>query len=146
MGIKVANEDTGKNISMLRSLIAVLLLTGTGLALADACLIESDDDQLPIRMCQQNISIPQQLFRESFCQPQIADRHFNISFMDSCPEGAYGICAEARSEGVAYRQSIHYYSDADDEPVLQAYCEQFSDGKWQSAPLNTAEPETPHSR
>lgn len=131
---------------MLRLLIASILFGFASLALADACLIESDDDQLPIRMCQQNISIPPQLFRDSFCQPQIADRSFEVSFMDNCPEGAYGICADARSEGVAYRQSIHYYSEPDDGPVLKAYCEQFSDGSWQSPPFRGAAPASADSR
>lgn len=117
---------------MLRSFTTILLVGLATQALADACLIESNDDQLPIRMCQQNISIPQQLFRDSFCQPQIAERSFEVSFIDSCPEGAYGLCADAQSEGVAYRQAIHYYSDPADAPVLKAYCEQFSHGQWQT--------------
>ncbi len=122
---------------MLRLFSVVLLLGLAGQAMADACLIESNDDQLPVRMCQQNISIPAQLFKGSFCQPQIAERSFDVSFLDSCPQGAYGICDEARSEGVGYRQSIHYYSDPDDQPVLKAYCEQFSHGQWRSLETNT---------
>jgi len=43
---------------MLRSFTALILLSLGAQALADACLIESTDDQLPVRMCQQNISIP----------------------------------------------------------------------------------------
>lgn len=117
---------------MLRCLFTfVLLCLGTA-AHATACLIESNDDALPIRMCQQNISIPPQLFTDSFCQPQIAERSFDISFLEQCPEGAYGICDDAQSEGVAYRQSIHYYSEPGDEPVLKAYCEQFSQGRWRT--------------
>lgn len=114
-----------------RLLLAVLLCSSTGIQAA-ACLIESNDDQLPIRMCQQNINIPPALFEDSFCQPRIAERSFEVSYMEGCPEGAYGICDNARSEGVAYRQAIHYYSDPGDQPVLQAYCEQFSDGQWLS--------------
>ena len=114
-----------------RLFLFIFLCSSTG-AQAAACLIESNDDQLPIRMCQQNISIPAQLFEDSFCQPRIVERSFEVSYMNSCPEGAYGICDNARSEGVAYRQAIHYYSDPDDQPVLQAYCQQFSDGQWLS--------------
>lgn len=117
---------------MLRFSGLVLLLSVTGQVLADACLIQSSDDQLPIRLCQQNISIPAQLFRDSFCQPQIPDRSFTVSLMDSCPQGAYGVCLGAQSQGVGYRQSIHYYTDPADEPVLKAYCEQFSAGTWQA--------------
>lgn len=112
-----------------RLLLFILLLSSTAVQAA-ACLIESNDDQLPVRMCQQNISIPESLFEDSFCQPQIPERSFEVRFMESCPAGAYGVCDNARSEGVAYRQAIHYYSDPDDRPVLQAYCEQFSDGQW----------------
>ena len=53
-------------------------------------------------------------------------------FLERCPEGAYGICDSARSEGVAYRQSIHYYSEPDDRPLLQTWCEQFNDGQWRT--------------
>lgn len=115
---------------MARRLFLFIFFCSSTAAQAAACLIESNDDQLPIRMCQQNISIPAPLFEDSFCQPQIADRSFEVSYRDNCPEGAYGVCDNARSEGVAYRQAIHYYSDPDDQPVLQAYCEQFSDGQW----------------
>ena len=118
---------------MKRYQLFFLLLSINTAAYAEACLIESNDDDLPIRMCQQNINIPPQLFRDSFCQPQIAERSFDVSYMDSCPEGAYGVCEDARSEGVAYRQAIHYYSEPDDQPVLKAYCEQFSQGQWRSA-------------
>lgn len=114
-------------------LASLLLLACLSMdVLAEACLIESSDDQLPVRMCQQNISIPANLFRDSFCQPQIPDRSFEVSFVERCPEGAYGICDNARSEGVAYRQSIHYYSEPDDQPLLQTWCEQFNDGQWRT--------------
>lgn len=108
-----------------------LLLCGlTGLAMADACLIGSNDEGVAIRMCQQNISIPPHLFTGSFCQPHIPERTFEISLIEACPAGAYGVCEGARSEGVGYRQSIHYYSDPDDAAVLRAYCEKISSGTW----------------
>ncbi|SDU33678.1 hypothetical protein [Halopseudomonas salegens] len=100
-------------------------------AFAGACLIESDDDQLPIRLCQQNMTIPDNLFHDSFCQPQIPERSFSITEVESCPAGAYGVCVGARTEGVGYQQSIYYYSDADDAKYLQVYCEDVSDGEWQ---------------
>src|SRR5690554_7691351 len=100
----------------MKRIMALLILLGISTrSLAAACLIESNDDQVPIRMCQQNISIPPQLFEDSFCQPQIAERSFDISFVEQCPEGAYGICDNAQSEGVAYRQAIHYYSEPGDQ-------------------------------
>lgn len=122
---------------MARRLILFVLLTSSAAVQAAACLIESNDEQLPIRMCQQNISIPAQLFEGSFCQPLIPDRRFEVRMLESCPEGAYGVCDKARSEGVAYRQAIHYYSDPDDQPVLKAYCEQFSDGQWLTPETST---------
>ena len=83
---------------------------------AAACVITSNDDQLPIRIC----------------QPQIPDRSFDVVFAEECPSGAYGICQGAKSQGVAYEQAIHYYSDADDAPVLKAYCENISEGRWEA--------------
>ncbi len=113
-------------------LLATALLLASSQILAQACVITSNDTELPIRMCQQNISIPETLFSSSFCQPQIVDRSFAIDFVDSCPVGAYGVCAGAKAQGVAYEQSIHYYSDAADAPVLRAYCEKISNGTWQA--------------
>ncbi len=113
-------------------LSALLLMLCTTQALAQACIIESTDDQVPIRMCQQNISIPQSLFEGAFCQPQIPDRTFSVTMTDNCPEAAYGVCHGAKVEGVAYEQSIHYYSDAADAPVLEAYCTQISNGTWKA--------------
>lgn len=116
---------------MLRpSVLCLLLAALPALASAEACLIESVDAGVPIRMCQQNQSIPPQLFEGSFCQPQIADRRFKVTMVESCPSGAYGVCEGARTEGVAYQQHIHYYSEPDDTPVLRAYCEQISQGTW----------------
>jgi hypothetical protein len=113
-------------------LFTVLLLLVSPQLLAGACVITSNDEQLPIRMCQQNISIPETLFTSSFCQPQIPDRSFDIDFERSCPVGAYGICEGAQAQGVAYKQSIHYYSDPADAPVLKGYCEKISKGVWQA--------------
>ncbi|GAA6132333.1 NADH:ubiquinone oxidoreductase [Halopseudomonas sabulinigri] len=112
--------------------LALMLVNAT--AWAQACLIESTDQQVPIRLCQQNMTIPKQLFSNNFCHPNIPDRTFAISMIDECPEGAYGSCTGAHTEGVGYQQTIHYYSDADDAPVLKAYCEKVSNGVWQSAP------------
>ncbi|HSP31194.1 MAG TPA: hypothetical protein VLO13_04165 [Halomonas sp.] len=111
--------------------IATLSLFSTQ-AMAAACVISSNDDQLPIRMCQQNINIPPSLFNDSFCQPQIPDRSFDVDFTERCPDGAYGVCNGAKTPGVAYEQAIHYYSDADDAPILKAYCEDISDGRWET--------------
>lgn len=118
--------------SLLSALCLCTLSLCSGQVFAAACLIESDDDQLPIRMCQQNISIPDTLFTDNFCEPNIPERTFEVSFVDQCPAGAYGICNGAQAEGVAYQQAIHYYSDPDDAPLLKAYCEQISSGSWET--------------
>lgn len=107
------------------------LLLASPLLWAQACLITSNDEQLPVRLCQQNISIPAALFNEGFCQPQIPERSFDVVFLEQCPAGAYGVCEGARTAGVAYEQAIHYYTDEDDAPVLKAYCESISQGRWQ---------------
>ncbi len=109
----------------------LLLLLPFSQLFAAACLIESNDDEFPIRLCQQNMTIPDNLFHDSFCQPQIPDRSFAVSQVESCPDGAYGVCSGAHTEGVGYQQSIFYYSDPDDAPYLKVYCEEISQGEWQ---------------
>lgn len=119
-----------RSTRLMYSLFLLLFLTSHQV-LAAACLIESDDDELPIRLCQQNMTIPDNLFQDSFCQPQIPDRSFKVSQVERCPDGAYGVCAGAYTEGVGYQQSIFYYSDPDDAPYLKIYCEDVSRGEWQ---------------
>ncbi|OWL88632.1 NADH:ubiquinone oxidoreductase [Halopseudomonas aestusnigri] len=114
----------------MRRVITLLLCLVSPPLLASACLIESTDDQLPVRMCQQNGTIPPALFEQQFCQPRIPGREFRIQMQDSCPGDAYGVCRGAHTEGVAYQQDIHYYTAPDDAPVLKAYCEQISGGRW----------------
>lgn len=131
-------------MTLRNAFIAITLCAiGTQALAQQACLITSNDDELPIRMCQQNISIPDTLFSSSFCQPQIPDRTFNIDFVDNCPTGAYGICEGAKAQGVAYEQSIYYYSDASDAPVLKAYCERISKGVWQEPARQSADQVSP---
>ena len=118
--------------------IPLMCLLSTTHAWAQACLIVSTDQKVPIRMCQQNMTIPQHLFADNFCHPQIPDRSFEITMVDECPAEAYGICAGSHTDGVGYQQSIFYYSDPNDAPVLKAYCEKVSKGAWQSPAQNTA--------
>lgn len=128
-----------------RLLTPILLLCLTAEVQAAACLIESDDDQQPIRLCQENINIPQKLFTENFCRPNIPDRSFAISTVEACPDDAYGVCEGSRTEGVGYQQSIYYYSNATDAPVLKAYCEKISQGRWVepgATPDTRRDPET----
>ena len=69
----------------MRRVITLLLCLVSPPLLASACLIESTDDQLPVRMCQQNGTIPPALFEQQFCQPRIPGREFRIQMQDSCP-------------------------------------------------------------
>ncbi|HDZ58359.1 MAG TPA: NADH:ubiquinone oxidoreductase [Pseudomonas xinjiangensis] len=112
-------------------LLASLLVLASTRLFAQACVIESNDDDVPIRLCQQNVTIPKSLFEGSFCRPQIPNRSFEVTMTERCPTGAYGICKDSQTEGVAYQQSIHYYSDPADAPVLSAYCTQISKGIWE---------------
>ena len=127
-------------------LLAPILLVLMVEVHAAACLIESNDDQQPIRICQENITIPQNLFTENFCQPSIPDRSFAISTVDACPGGAYGVCEGSRTEGVGYQQSIYYYSNANDAPVLKAYCEKISRGSWVEPDLKPDSGHNPETR
>lgn len=112
------------------SLIVLFATLARGESHTGACLIESADELPAIRLCQQNISIPASLFAAGFCQPEIPDRVLQVEMLDACPQGAYGKCEGAQTSGVGYRQSIFYYSEEDDAPVLAAYCEQISNGRW----------------
>lgn len=114
----------------LSSLIIVFAAFARGEPSPGACLIESADELPAIRLCQENISIPSSLFGAGFCKPEIPDRVLKVKMLEACPQGAYSKCEGAETSGVGYRQSIFYYSEQDDAPVLAAYCEQISKGRW----------------
>lgn len=114
----------------MRLLLLLLSLTLSGQALADACMVHSRSERVEVRICQENRSIPAKLFREGFCQPQLAGQQVEVSFVEHCPEGSFGICREAKVEGTPYRQDIHYYGVAGDARYLKPSCETRSDGRW----------------
>lgn len=97
---------------------------------AQACIIETGADQTRVKICQHNISIPSELFLNGFCQPRLAGQHTSISFVEQCPEGAFGICRNATTPGVPYQQDIHYYGVSSDARYLQPACEQQNKGSW----------------
>lgn len=98
--------------------------------LAEACIVHSTGSQGDIRACQQNVSIPPQLFRSGFCQPQLKGQTVEVSFAEQCPQGAYGTCSNAQVSNMPYRQDIHYYGVASDARILRPACEQQYKGRW----------------
>ncbi|MCP8462699.1 NADH:ubiquinone oxidoreductase [Pseudomonas sp. ZM23] len=112
---------------------ALLLATLSALPLlaqADACIVHSQGTNLDVKVCQQNRSIPEKLFRDGFCQPQLKDQKVQVTFAESCPSGAFGVCENAQVQGAPYRQDIHYYGIASDARILQPFCESQSHGQW----------------
>lgn len=97
---------------------------------ADACVVKSTGDNLEVKLCQQNRTIPAHLFREGFCQPSLKGQKVEVSFVEQCPIGAYAVCRNAATGGPAYRQDIHYYGVASDARLLKPYCEKQAKGVW----------------
>ena len=113
-------------------LLALCMLLATGQALAEACIVTSSGAGVEVEVCQQNRSIPTELFRSGYCQPQLAGQTVEVAFVEQCPDGAFGICRNAQASNLSYRQDIHYYGVASDARFLQPACEQNSDGQWQA--------------
>lgn len=112
---------------------ALALMVGMTLAnatWAQACLVHSQAERLDVRVCQQNISIPADMFRESFCQPQLSGQKVATQYLESCPSGAFGVCKNARVANMPYREDIHYYGVASDALYLKPFCEGQSQGNW----------------
>ncbi|MEE4464325.1 NADH:ubiquinone oxidoreductase [Azotobacter chroococcum] len=114
----------------MRPLLLLLSLALSGQALADACTVHSRGERVEVRICQENRSIPAKLFREGFCQPQLAGQQVEVSFAEHCPQGSFGVCREVRVKGTPYRQDIHYYGVASDARYLKPACEGQSGGRW----------------
>ncbi|WP_312703444.1 NADH:ubiquinone oxidoreductase [Stutzerimonas nitrititolerans] len=115
----------------MRALMGLLGLLGlAGEVLAEGCVIHSQDERIEVRICQQNRNIPAELFRSGFCQPQLKDQQVEVTFVETCPSGAFGVCRNAQVSNMPYRQDIHYYGVASDARYLQPACEQTSQGTW----------------
>ena len=114
----------------MRACYVLLLLLISQNIFAQACIIESADERIQIKICQQNRSIPEQLFKTGFCQPQLKGQKTTVTFVDVCPSGSFGICRSAQSVGVPYQQDIYYYGVATDALYLKPACEQQSQGTW----------------
>ena len=114
----------------MRACFVLLLLLISQNIFAQACIIESVDQRVQVKICQQNRSIPEQLFKTGFCQPQLKGQKTTVTFVEQGPIGAFGICRSAQAAGVPYQQDIHYYGVATDAQYLKPACEQQSKGVW----------------
>jgi hypothetical protein len=109
---------------------ALLSLCASAQVLAEACVVHTQAEHLDVQVCQQNISIPQQLFHDGFCEPNLPGQKVTVQYVDQCPQGAFGVCSDAHVDNMPYRQDIHYYGVASDAAYLRPFCEQKSLGKW----------------
>lgn len=101
-------------------------------ALAQACIIQAESARMEVQVCQQNRSIPPNLFKSGFCKPQLAGQKTTVTFADRCPAGAFGVCRNAQTGGMPYQQDIYYYGIASDARFLKPACERQSKGVWLS--------------
>lgn len=111
-------------------LLWTILSANTGYVWAQSCLVHSQAERLDVKVCQANRSIPPKLFTDGFCQPQLAGQKTNVTFLEHCPSGAFGICSNALVANMPYREDIHYYGVASDAHYLKPFCEGQSQGKW----------------
>ncbi|WP_213878041.1 NADH:ubiquinone oxidoreductase [Pseudomonas sp. dw_358] len=109
----------------------LLLWAASGQVLAQACVVHSQSERLNVQVCQQNDNIPEKLFHDGFCQPNLPGEKVDVQFVDECPAGAFGVCHGAQVQNMPYRQDIHYYDVASDAAYLRPFCEQKSRGQWQ---------------
>jgi hypothetical protein len=100
-------------------------------AFGQACVVHSQAERLDVRVCQQNRNIPEKLFHDGFCQPNLPGETVDVQFVEHCPAGAFGVCANAQVENMPYHQDIHYYGVASDAAYLKPFCERHSQGHWQ---------------
>lgn len=112
----------------------ILVATHSGSVLAEACLVHSQAERLDVKVCQENISIPPKMFRDSFCQPQLSGQKVATQFSRQCPTGAFGVCNNAQVANMPYRENIHYYGVASDAAYLKPFCEGQSKGQWVTPP------------
>ncbi|MCK9533550.1 MAG: NADH:ubiquinone oxidoreductase [Pseudomonas sp.] len=112
----------------------VLLLLLSPSIFAQACVIESVDQQVKVKICQYNRSIPEHLFKSGFCQPQLQGQTTSVSFVEQCPSGAFGVCRNAQAGGLGYVEDIYYYGVKSDARYLKPACEQQSKGQWITDP------------
>ncbi|SDJ05170.1 hypothetical protein SAMN05216588_1373 [Pseudomonas flavescens] len=114
----------------MRRLLPLVLCCVSGLAWGDACVVHSQAERLDVKVCQQNRNIPPNLFRNGFCKPELKGQKTQVSFVEQCPSGAFGVCRGAKVLNTPYQQDIHYYGVAKDANYLKPFCERQSRGVW----------------
>jgi hypothetical protein len=114
----------------MRAVLLLGLSLLSGLAWGEACVVHSQAERLDVKVCQQNRSIPPNLFRTGFCQPQLKGQKVEVAFVEQCPMGAFGVCRNSTVGGTPYKQDVHYYGVATDAAYLKPFCEQQSKGVW----------------
>jgi hypothetical protein len=110
----------------------LLLAITSGKVWAESCMVHSQGDRVDVKVCQENINIPPELFHDGFCKPQLKDQKVEVSFAEQCPAGSFGQCSNAQVANMPYRQNIHYYGVASDAAYLKPFCEQQSKGIWKT--------------
>ncbi|MFI8482271.1 NADH:ubiquinone oxidoreductase [Pseudomonas sp. NPDC078700] len=114
----------------MRCLAAFLLCAVSSVAWGEACVVHSQAERLDVKVCQQNRSIPENLFRTGFCKPELKGQKVAVAFVEQCPAGAYGICRNSTTGGTPYKQDIYYYGVASDSAFLKPFCEKQNKGVW----------------
>ncbi|QHF01069.1 NADH:ubiquinone oxidoreductase [Pseudomonas asturiensis] len=117
-------------VRRLSAVSTLLLAMSSGDVWAQACLVHSQAERLDVKVCQENINIPANLFHDSFCQPQLAGQKTDVTYSTQCPAGAFGVCRNAQVANMPYRENIHYYGVATDALYLKPFCEGQSKGQW----------------
>lgn len=116
----------------MRQILPFLLAALPLPALAEACVVHSQGQGVSVQVCQENVSIPGELFRTGFCKPQLKGQEVRVEFVEHCPSGAFGVCSGAQAGNAAYRQNVHYYGVASDARYLKPFCEKQSGGAWRT--------------
>ena len=99
-------------------------------AWAESCVVHSQAERLDVKVCQENLTIPPDLFHDGFCKPQLKGQKTEVTYAEQCPTGSFGQCSNAQVANMPYRQNIHYYGVASDAAFLKPFCEQQSKGVW----------------
>jgi hypothetical protein len=110
--------------------LSLLFAFVSGEAMAQACVVHTMAERLDVKVCQQNRNIPEKLFADGFCQPNLPGQNVEVQYVDQCPAGAFGVCSNAQVANMPYRQDIHYYGVATDAAYLKPFCEAQSLGTW----------------
>lgn len=111
-------------------LTLVVLAAVSVQARGESCVVHSQGERLDVKVCQENLTIPADLFHDGFCKPQLKDQKVEVTYMEQCPTGSFGQCTNAQVTNMPYRQNIHYYGVASDAAFLKPFCEQQSKGVW----------------